>query len=429
MNVLSLCNGMSGGEIALREAGVSYNKYYYSEIDKWCNQQASLNFPDSIPLGDIRNVDVGQLDPIDLVIAGTPCKNLSFAGSREGLICNSLEEYLDIRRKWLITGDEKLYIHKGKFQQSMLFWDFVRILRDIQVYNPGVKFLLENVRMKKDQQEIIDRELGVKPVVIDSQLVSAQRRYRLYWTNIRTRQEDLFGSVYSDIPQPKDRKIFLKDILEPEEDIAENFYIKSNKYNFEGLDVFKKARTVRMGGGSTKTDKHNWDIVRVPDKSYCLDSNYFKGASPSVISKDKCKRQVVFAKTDRKGNLKKHQDKASCLGVGGKSGGNNSDMDVLCVAMRGRNPYNPSDRRAGIPLEQTLEPNATGKTNTLTNASKDNLIANKGYRLRRLTPKECCRLQTVPEWYKWNVSNTQQYKMLGNGFTIEIIKHILCFLK
>ena len=135
------------------------------------------------------------------------------------------------------------------------------------------------------------------------------------------------------------------------------------------------------------------------------------------------------------------------------------DDDFICVAMRGRNPDNPSDRTSGSPTEQRLEPNLNGKTNTITTVQKDNLIiqrargANKGglfhdkcptltsnsfehnnhvlknYRIRRLTPTECARLQTIPEWYEWIVSETQQYKLLGNGWNIETVKHIFKFMK
>ena len=392
MKVLSLCNGMGCAEIALIEAGIEYDELHYSEVDKFANQQQSYNFPNSIPLGDIRTVEVK--DHYDLVLAGTPCKNLSFAGLRDGLICASLNDYLKLRSKWLETGDESLYVHNGKFQESILFWEFVRILEDAKKINPQVNFLLENVRMLKPQQVIINRTLGLFPVALNSNLVSAQNRYRLYWSNIRVRKDGLFDDFQTDFPQPEDEGIILADIIDS--DVDEKYYLKNIDLDVEkvAMDIMGKCRTVRAGGKSTLSKKHNHDIIKVPDKSYCIDANYSKGASSSDLNNNKCKRKVV------------------------------------CVAMRGRNPDNPSDRRAGIPLEQTIEPNTDSKSNCLTSISKDNLIVEVDkWVLRKLTPTECAKLQTVPDWYKWIVSESQQYKLLGNGWTIKVIVHMLKFLK
>ena len=377
MNVLSLCNGMSCAEIALIEAGISYDELYYSEIDKFANEQTEHNFPNSIALGDIRTVEVSELEKIGLVMAGTPCTDLSFAGKRTGLICNTLEDYLPIREEWLRTGDESLYVHEGKFQQSILFWEFVRILRDIQKYNPGVKFLLENVRMTKPQERIINEALGLFPVVINSNLVSAQNRYRLYWTNIRTRSEGLFGEIHSDIPQPEDQKIFLEDVLQDEDEIDEKYFLS---------DALTKNMIIDISLNS------NGGII----------GHSGSGGQKGEIYSTKGKMGALTA-TDYK------------------------QPKQICVAMRGRNPENPSDRTAGAPTKQRLEPNMDGKTNTLTSVAKDNLIL--GYRLRRLTPTECARLQTIPDWYEWVVSESQQYKMLGNGWTVKVISHILSYLK
>ncbi len=330
--VLSLFNGMNCGEIALIEAKVPYSKYYYSEVDKHANIQTNHNFPNSIALGDVRLVDVSKLDPIDVLIGGSPCTDLSFAGKGSGLICNTLKDYLEMREEWIKTGNDDLYFHNGKFQQSILFWEYLRILNDIKKYNPDVKFLLENVRMKKEHERTINESLGLYPVAINSNLVSAQNRYRLYWTNIRTRSEGLFGDTYSDIPQPKDQKIFLKDILQPESEIDEKYYIKNPKIDFKGIDINGKTKTLRTGGQATQSEKHNYDIIKV----------------------------------DREGNVKADQDKASCFTAGGHSAGNHSDMDVLCIAMRGRNTDGKN--------EQKLEPNYDGKTNCITSVSKDNLV-------------------------------------------------------
>ncbi len=161
INVLSLFDGMSCGQIALREAGIKVNKYFASEIDKFAIQQTQHNFPDTVQLGSVTGVRAADLPHIDLLIGGSPCQGFSFAG------------------KQLNFNDPR----------SVLFFEYVRILREIQEYNPGVLFLLENVRMRKECEQVITDQLGLEPVVINSALVSAQNRVRLYWTNIRTREE------------------------------------------------------------------------------------------------------------------------------------------------------------------------------------------------------------------------------------------------
>lgn len=406
INVLALCDGMSGGHIALTELGVPINRYYASEIDKFAIKQTQHNFPRTIQLGNIENWREWDIDfkSIDLILAGTPCQGFSFAG------------------KQLAFDDPR----------SRLFFVFVDILNHIRKLNPDVKFLLENVNMKKYHLEVISRYTGVFPVRINSNLVSAQNRDRWYWTNVKTKQVGLFGEVYSDISQPKDRGILLRDILD--KDVDEKYFIKNPKLGFEGMSIDKKSNTLRTGGGLNQSDKHNYDLI--------------------------------------------------------------------CVAQRGRNPDNPTSRKVGLPTEQRLEPNLSGKTNCLSTVAKDNLILqlgrdfNKGglqnktptltknsweqnnllciggikqgqfqsgitsdfsqgarvysadhksttlnalgggqgaktglyldgYRIRRLTPTECARLQTIPDWYEWICSDTQIYKQCGNGWTIEVIKHIL----
>lgn len=164
MNVLSLFDGMSCGRIALYEAGIKVNKYFASEIDKHAIAQTQLNFPDTIQLGDVTQVKGCDLPKIDLLIGGSPCQGFSFAGKQLNF----------------------------KDPRSVLFFEYVRILRELKTINPDIKFLLENVRMRKECELVISNELGLFPVEINSALVSAQNRVRLYWTNIRTRTEGLF---------------------------------------------------------------------------------------------------------------------------------------------------------------------------------------------------------------------------------------------
>jgi len=389
MNKLSLFDGMSGLQIAFHDMGLKSGKYYASEIDKFAIQQTQYMFPDTIQIGSVVDVDVTELDYIGFLGGGSPCQSFSFAGKRKGMSTKSEIE--------IATLDHYLQLKSEGFEfegQSYLFWEYVRILTDIRKYNPDVLFLLENVEMGKKWERVLSNALGLFGVHINSAKVSAQNRKRIYWTNIKTTTKGLFSELHSDIPQPKDRGILLKDILQPESEIDEKYYIKNPKFGFNAMDVNTKGKTLRAGGKAAQSEKHNYDTIKL----------------------------------DKELNVKADQNKASCFTAGGNSGGNHSDMDIICVAMRGRNAENPSDGKTGSPTEQRLEPKTDGKTNCLTSVSKDNLLTN-GYLLRRLTPIECARLQTVPSWYKWIVSDSQIYKILGNGWTIEVIKHILSFIK
>jgi len=207
MNVLSLFDGLSCGNIALERAGIKVNNYYASEVDKWAIQIANKNYP-IFQMGDVKDLTAGVLPKIDLLIGGSPCQDLSFAGKGKGLI----------------KGD-----------RSSLFYQYVRLLKECK----PKYFLLENVRMKQEFQDIISDLLGVQPVKINSSLVSAQNRVRLYWTNI------------PNVTQPEDKGLKLKDILE--------------------IDGY--------------VDR---------DKSHCLDANYFKGGNLKSYF-EKHRRQLVFS--------------------------------------------------------------------------------------------------------------------------------------
>ena len=187
MNVLSLFDGMSCGQLALQRAGIQVDNYFAAEIDKYAVQVTQANFPSTIQLGDVTQVQTsGQMlmdyfdcgHKIDLLIGGSPCQGFSFAG------------------KQLNFDDPR----------SKLFWEYVRLLKALK----PKYFLLENVKMKKESMDVITNALGVEPIFINSRLFSAQNRPRMYWTNIPF-----------DTPT-EDKGIVLKDILEP--DVEEKYY-------------------------------------------------------------------------------------------------------------------------------------------------------------------------------------------------------------
>ena len=189
MNVLSLFNGMSTGHTALDNVGIKVGKYYSSEIKPAAIKLTQHHYPDTIQLGDVNNWREWDIDwkSIDMVLSGSPCQDLSAAGKRIGLYGS----------------------------RSSLFFVFVDILNHIKELNPNVLFLQENVgSAPKKDVGIMSRALGVYPVRINSKLVTAQLRDRYYWSNIRTAPDGMFGDIITDIPEPKDKKIILKDIVQ-----------------------------------------------------------------------------------------------------------------------------------------------------------------------------------------------------------------------
>lgn len=378
MNVLSLFDGMSCGRITLSELGIPVEKYYASEVDKFAIKATMQNFPDTIQLGDVRELEVSRLDKIDLIIGGSPCTNLSMSGKRKGLSTKEGMEVLDLQT--YLELKENGFEFEG---QSYLFWEYIRIYHELIERGDNPKFFLENVEMGKKWESVFNETMGRKGIHINSALVSAQNRKRIYWTDI-----------HDDIPQPEDRGILLKDILEEEVD---------EKY-------FLSDKMIECLKGRVKTDN-----------------------DPTCVAMTACltPKRTEYGKQIRK------------------------EYEAGIV----------KEQRKNI---QQLEPREDGKTNCLTTVQKDNLIIVSGTirafggkhfreiksgksctllararndgnsqpciqigaKIRRLTPTECARLQTVPEWYIWDgISDTQRYKMLGNGWNIETIKHIFKYIE
>ncbi len=346
MNVLSLFDGMSCGQIALNRIGIKPTKYYASELDKYAIKVTQANYPDTVQLGDVTQWREWDIDwaSIDLLIGGSPCQGFSFAG------------------KQLAFDDPR----------SKLFFVYVDILNHIKSVNPSVKFMLENVKMKKEFLAVISEQLGVEPVFINSALLSAQNRQRYYWCNWN-------------VEQPEDRGIVLADILETD------------------------------GTGFIKS---HGEYKERSEKSQCIDANYHKGA-------DNHGQRTLIANP---------------------------------AAIVGRKLDENGKRNDSLPIKQTqcLEVHDHGKSRCLSTVQKDTVVSSlppgrypvirekskcvrssgrgsydrhewdsiSNCHYRKLTPIECERLQTVPDNHTNHVSNTQRYKMLGNGWTVDVIAHI-----
>jgi DNA (cytosine-5)-methyltransferase 3A len=403
ITVISLFDGMSCAQQALERAHIAVKSYYASEIDKYAIVVTQANYPNTIQLGSVVDIDPEKLPFTDFLCGGSPCQSFSFAGKRKGMSTKDEQEILTLDRYMELKAEG--YEFEG---QSYLFWEYMRILTALRKRNPNIKFLLENVVMGEKWEKILSRAIGVNPIKINSALVSAQNRERLYWTNIGMRPLGLFDDMQSIIIQPKDKNIFLKDIIQS--NVDQKYFLTQKALN--GLIRRSNSHKERGNG-------FGFDIKEMNEKSNTILSRSYKDGKENLI------------KIDINGRPKANQNKASCFTAGAHSGGNHSDMDlIVCVAMRGRNIDNPNSRESGLPTQQIIEPRSDNKTNCLTTVQKDNLLEitdGVEYRIRRLTPVECERLQTVKDNYTNHVSDTQRYKMLGNGWNIDTILHLLTY--
>ena len=317
-NVLSLFSGCSMDRVALDRAGINVKHHMASEIDKYAIQVARKNHPDIHHIGDVTRCEhlwtEYNYPKVDIMIGGSPCQGFSFAG------------------KQLNFDDPR----------SKLFFEFVKLKN---LLKPKY-FLLENVRMKKQYQDIISEHLGVEPIAINSNLVSAQNRYRLYWTNI------------PNVTQPDDKGILLQDILEDG--------IASDKMTKDG-------------------------------KSYCLTASYQGAVWWNSIQR----KQRTMVKVDKP------------------------------ISKNGLQQVGIADLNGHDSIKRVYHPQ--GKAPTLTTMGgghrEPKIACPDKIHWRKLTPLECERLQTLPDNYTEGVSNTQRYKMIGNGFTVDVIAHILKGIK
>lgn len=394
--VLSLFDGMSCGRLALDRVGIEYDKYCASEIDKHAIRVATHNYPDTIELGDINNWKEWSIDwsQVDLILAGSPCQGFSFAG------------------KQLAFDDPR----------SKLFFVFVDILNHVKAANPKVKFLLENVVMKQEFQEIITQQVGVEPVLINSALVSAQNRKRLYWANWH-------------FEQPQDKGILLKDIVHEGEKTETFLILQKKRGNNPGGIRAIDSKTPCMSASSWQDNNHliilnenidtalsgnyaEWFAKNAEfqlSKKYCSlnpekaitmtarqyanwnVSYWFERLSEYIVPFDKTlqildkevqRGKVGYFRKDSQGNrVYTEEEKSACLNA--SSGGTAGAGNILfgCIT-----PDRVEKRQNGQRF------NDGKKFYTLTAQDKHGVLI-EGY-IRKLTPIECERLQTVLQYIK-----------------------------
>tara|TARA_R100000329_G_C7614933_1_gene218261 strand:+ start:165 stop:1493 length:1329 start_codon:yes stop_codon:yes gene_type:complete len=437
MKVLSLFDGMSCGQIALKKLGVTVDEYYASEIDKYAIQVTQKNFPKTIQVGDVSLLDPNDFQDIDLILAGSPCQGFSFAG------------------KQLAFDDPR----------SVLFFEFVKLLKAIQ----PKYFLLENVKMKKEFLEVITEEVSkcypnfsdgsdlfgnrIEPILINSSLLSAQSRQRYYWTNI------------PGIKQPEDKGIVLKDILEQDPDeiyqISEAkkdrvlnskrgkgyFYTESDPKIGTVIAGYHKEPTdgsyIEQHKPVKKTERNRRHLRQPDEKSLCMTATMYKGAGNNGMTLVPQKPKQIGIAVDVNGHdiLKRvYSDEGKSPTLNTMGGGNREPKVMVDSyrevrteeAKKARKEHREKTGKDHTPFRsKELVPRDDGKVGTITPGLNQNhkisltKQTDQEVYWRKLTPLECERLQTVPDGYTDSVSNTQRYKMLGNGWTVDVVAHIL----
>jgi DNA (cytosine-5)-methyltransferase 3A len=389
--VISLFNGISVGRHALDTSKFEVLRYYSSEIDKYAIQISNYLYPQdmSYQLGSVLDIDtIKLLFDIKLefpgvkimLVGGSPCQSFSLAGKRNGA---STTTNIDV-----ITLEQYLQLKSEGFEfvgQSYLFWEYMRILTDIQ---PDY-FLLENVSMTKYWKDILSEAIGVEPVVINSSLLTAQNRKRLYWVGSRINGK----YVKCDIPQPDDKKIFLKDIMLDSVD-GKHFYKQS--YIPTGKQIGHVADVCIKGNESIKR------VYSIDSKSPTLTTMQGGHRHPKVLVE-------AFKPSVRNNITREYAELVK-----------STKMLYQCKCTSGF-----QDNKCGILKSPTLRAN-----NPFTLGLTKNKV------VRRLVPQECEILQGLPVDYtkygfdnvkqiKVNISDSQRYKTTGNGWTSPVITHIL----
>lgn len=370
IKVLSLFDGMACGLIALKELGVTVDRYIAFEIDKYAIKTSSHNFPEIEHRGDVFEADFTEFEGFDLLCGGSPCTYWSIAQSP----------------------------NKRETTASGIGWDlFSQYVRALKEAKPEYFIYENNKSMAKAIYQSISEAFGFEPIMINSALVSAQSRKRYYWVGKRN-ESGTYDKV--NIQQPEDRGILLKDILVG----------KSDGIN----DDIQRARTIKAQymhtsfANAKRQDSLGATMVAEPVQV---------GALP---------RPNGELSTSQAFRIYSDEGKAVTLKACGGGAGGKTGLYAIPVE------FDDSKPTKAISC-------ADGKT-YIVHEVKDGQITIKGktypiklidgfYIIRKLTVLECMRLQTVPEWYKFPVSDTQAYKMLGNGWTVDVIAHILSYAK
>lgn len=393
MKILSLFDGMACGALAMQAAEIEIDKYIAYEVDRYAIQTAQRNFPFIEERGDVFKADFTEYAGFDYLIGGSPCTYWSIAQTKN--------------RETVASG-----------MGWELFSQYVRALHEVK---PRFFLYENNKSMSADIRASITETFGFEPILINSALVSAQNRQRLYWCGIR--QED--GTYKkADIQQPADRGILLKDILEN-----------------NGLTWQQKAYTVTATEWKGSTLQH------------CIKKHVrTQIAEPVCVAQrgrydesGKVYQHFETQPTGKTNNLTTvSKDNLIAEPVGTTEQGKAVAVNPLEEGNKARPltasyyKYAPSDsfKKANPRMGVAEMVNIDAKVNAPIYEVKDGFIAVKGnkypiklvdgfYIIRKLTVRECMRLQTVPEWYEWPVSKSQAYKMLGNGWTVEVIAHLL----
>lgn len=373
LRVLSLFDGISCGQVALERAGIPVEVYYASEIDKYAIQITQKNYPNTIQLGDINNIDFTQfIGKIDLIMGGSPCQDLSIAGKRAGL----------------------------QGERSGLFYKFVEAIDTIK---PKYFLLENNYGMPQEAYEEMSRLMGCYPIEINSALVSAQTRKRFYWTNIGPQNYNLFGFPTVAIPQPKNKRILLKDVLE------------------SGYAPDDKSRCIQSSIGRTTEreyfKKNQGQMVAEPIK---IPENTVKGYAE--IEQGECMDLTHLNSKTRRGRAMK--EKCNCLQTQSEF---YQYLEPLQIGHISKTNAQANRVYSVHNKSVTLKANGGGG-GAKTGLYKIDLPDGE-YLIRKLTPLECERLQTLPDGYTEGVSNTQRYKAIGNGWTVDVIAHIFSYLQ
>lgn len=417
MKVLSLFDGMACGALALQAAGIEIESYGAFEIDKYAIKTASHNFPFIVHHGNVFEADFSKFEGVDLVCGGSPCT------------------YWSIAQK-----------NNRETEASGAGWElFQQYVRAIKEAKPKFFVYENNKSMSKAIRQSIDEAFGFEAVLINSALVSAQNRQRLYWVGKRN-ADGTYSKV--DIAQPEDRGILLKDVLDG---VTERIPPYGNEDKARPINALypKNCGGFEHRLFSDNPNKQQCDLIIEPvnitpdGKSQTIKAQYQKTNEHNICCYSSTYGASGAAEPVRIGtypNNAKNQDKHdsqqyriySTEGKGvtlcGNGGGMGAKTGLYAI---------PVEFDGDIPTK--AKSGSDGKIYRVYEV-KDGLITIKGkqyeidledgfYIIRKLTVSECKRLQTVPEWYEFPVSDSQAYKMLGNGWTVLVIAHIFTHLK